>query len=453
MKILFINPTRLDQDGNPVKYKKAFTPPLFFAVFNSLTPDSHEKIFINDIVEDINFDQNYDLVAITSMTVQAERAYQIAEKFTKKGTTVILGGVHPTVLPEEAKKYAHSVVIGEAENLWHTILNDVENKTLKEFYKEDEFPSLEDVPIISYKNINLNPYITNIGQKRPFVSLYATRGCPFGCKFCSVTKIFGKSYRMKPIENIISEVHHVQSLGVDIVFFADDNIAFKPDYARELFKALKKTHINWVSQTSTTILKHPDLITLAGDSGCFSLLVGIESLNKDALASANKNFNKIENYVHLFNELSRAGIMPMYSFIFGFDSDTPEHFMETLEFLKKNRIYYPLFWLMTPFPGTEIHDELKSEGRIHEASWSKYGASDVVFQPKNFSEQELTDCYWETFQKFYSLNNIIPHTINGYKTNKYPIKTAINNLLYQTYYSLKVKRRDHPFSGGFGKQL
>ncbi len=453
MKILFINPTRLDENGSPVQYKQAFTTPLFFAVFNGLTPGNHEKIFINDIVEKIDFDQEYDIVAITVMTVQADRAYQIADIFREKGTTVILGGVHPTVLPEDAKKHADSVVVGEAENLWHAILEDYENNSLKDFYKDTSFPSLDTVPISSYENINLDIYTRNPGKKMPPLPLYATRGCPYGCKFCSVTKIFGKSYRMKPVEHVIKEIEELQKLGVTDIFLVDDNIAFKPEYSRKLFKALKKTGINWLSQISTTVLKNPDLIELAADSGCFALFVGIESINSDSLVFAQKGFNKTDEYITLFNKLNDAGIMPLYSFIFGFDTDTPEQFQATLDYLEKNKIYYPIFWLMTPLPGSELYDELKEEGRINEnKTWSEFGATSVVFKPKNFTEHELTDYYWETYQKFYSYKKIIPHSINGFKKNKNSFKTFMNNLLYQSFFAFKVKGRDHPYSGGFGKK-
>lgn len=448
MKILFINPTQLNENKVPMKFKKGFGPPLSFSIFNALTPQQHTIDFINDIVEDIPYEGNYDLVAITSMTMQVERAYQIADAFRSKGVTVIMGGMHATVLPDEVKLHADAVCIGEAENIWQQILDDCESNRLKDFYKDSAAPDLLTPVIPTYDNINLDIYIKNFGKKKPAIPLFATRGCPFGCKFCSITKFYGKKFRTKPIEHVLSEI---DSTNAELYSFIDDNIVFKPSYAKELFTALKKKDIGWMSQASTTLLKHPELIELSAQAGCFSYFIGTESINADTLASVNKKFNKAEEYVELFQRLSRAGIMPIFSFIFGFDEDGYDQFRLTLDFLKKNKIYYAIFWILTPHPGTDIHTEMVAENRIHNNSWSDYGASSVVFKPKQFSEKELHDGYWNAYQEFYSYNRIIPHAIEGFKTNKKSWWVFWNNIMYQTFFVNKVNNFEHPYSGGFGK--
>jgi radical SAM superfamily enzyme YgiQ (UPF0313 family) len=449
MRILFVYPAPLE-NGKPVKYKKAYMPPLIFAFINRLTPDHHSIIFINELVEDIDYSILYDFVAISAMTIQAERAYQIADKFRARDINVVIGGIHATVLPQEAKQHADAVAIGEADNIWEQILNDCEHNRLKDFYQDTEFPDLQKLIIPKWNNINLRIYPKRPNWKLPVIPVFATRGCPFGCKFCSVTKIFGKTFRTKPIDNIIQEIDAIKA---DHYFFIDDNITFNPDYSRELFKALSKKNIKWMSQTSTTILKNPDLIDLAAKSNCSELVIGVESINRDSLASARKEFNRTEEYEELFRRLLRAGIMPMLSFIFGFDKDTPEQFQLTLDFLKKNKIYYALFWILTPFPGTDLFDEMKQAGRINNYNWSDYRVTNVVFKPKNFTEQQLYDLYWNTFQEFYSCKNIIPHALNGLKTKGRSLSVFFDNLFYQPYFMHQVKSHIHPYSGGFGKRI
>ena len=230
MKILFVYPTKLNASGKPIKYRKAFLPPLALAILDSLTPDKHDVRIIDDIVENIDFSVPYDLVAITAMTMQVERAYQIADAFRERGVKVIMGGMHPTVLPQEAKQHADSVVIGEADNIWEQILDDCENNTLKDFYQDASFPDLQKPVIPKWDNANLRVYPKRIGAKLPMMPIFTTRGCPLGCTFCSVTKFFGKSTRVKPVSHVIQEI---ESTGATEYLFVDDNITCNPDYSRE----------------------------------------------------------------------------------------------------------------------------------------------------------------------------------------------------------------------------
>jgi radical SAM superfamily enzyme YgiQ (UPF0313 family) len=445
LKILFTYPTRLDKDQTPIKYKKAFLPPLSLAILNGLTPRHHDVQVINDIVENIDFSSDYDLVAITAMTTQIGRAYQIADKFREIGVKVIIGGIHATVLPDEAKEHADSVVIGEADNIWEDILDDFEKNRFKDFYKDDTRPDLQRLILPRWDNMNLNIYPKPFGHKLPKMPLFTTRGCVFNCKFCSVSKYFGKTFRFKPIDHVIKEIEHTQT---NSFLFVDDNIACNTDYSRELFKELTKKDINWFSQISTTVLKTPDLIDLAAKSGCTSLFIGIESINKESLKSVNKGFNKVEQYEELFARLRKAGIKPFPSIIFGLDDDTPEQFNTTIEFLMKNKIGNAYFWILTPLPGTKLYEEMDKDKRILSADWSRYNLSDVVFQPKNFTPDELYEGYWKTFQDFFSLKNIATRLIHNAPIAKNPIDAFFRSLYYQLYYRKKVNSYDHPLSGG-----
>jgi radical SAM superfamily enzyme YgiQ (UPF0313 family) len=448
VKILYIYPTRLDSNQNPVKYKKAFLPPLSLAILNGLTPGHHDVQIINDIVEEINFSSDYDLVAITAMTTQIGRAYQIADRFRQLGVKVVIGGIHATILPEEAKKHADSVVIGEADNLWGEILNDFENNRNKDFYQDSARPDLQKFILPRWDNMNLNIYPKPRGHRLPKMPLFTTRGCVFNCKFCSVSKYFGRTYRFKPISHVIKEIEHINT---DSYFFVDDNIACNSDYSRELFKAVSKKNINWLSQISTTVLKTPELIDLAADSGCSSLFIGIESINIESLKSVGKGFNKIEKYEELFARLRKSGIKPFVSIIFGLDEDTPEQFKLTIDFLMNNKIGNAYFWILTPLPGTELYDQMAREGRILTKDWSRYNLSDVVFKPRNFTPEELYDGYWKAFQEFFSLKNIAKRLYYNVPITSQPLDAFTRSLFYQLHYRKKVKQLDHPLSGGIDR--
>jgi radical SAM superfamily enzyme YgiQ (UPF0313 family) len=448
MNILFVSPTRLDASGRPVKYRKAFLPPLALAVLNGLTPDHHNVQIIDDIVEDIDFEGSYDLVGITAMTMQVERAYQIADAFRDRGVKVIMGGMHPTVLPQEAKQHADSVVIGEADNIWEQVLDDCENNALKDFYQDESFPDLQKLVIPKWDNLNLGIYAKRIGSKFPAMPMFTTRGCPLGCKFCSVSKFFGKSIRVKPISHVMKEI---ESTGATEYFFVDDSITCKPAYSRELFQALTGRNVRWVSQISTTAMKNPDLIDLAAKAGCYGLLIGLESLSQSSLKTVNKGFNKVEQYEEMIARMHKNGITPYLSFIFGFDEDAPDQFRYTVEFCKKNKVGIAFFWILTPLPGTELFAEMEAAGRIEYDNWSMFDLTNVVFQPKNFSKQHLYDSYWKYYQELLSIKNISSSIWHDVRISDKPARAFLRDIFTHSYFRKKVYSCDHPIAGGIGR--
>jgi radical SAM superfamily enzyme YgiQ (UPF0313 family) len=446
MNILLIAPTQLDQNDNPIKYKKAYIPPLSLAVLSRLTPSRHNVRIINDVVEDIDFDGTYDLIGITAMTSQSIRAYKISQKFREKGIKVIIGGVHPTMLPEEVKEYCDSVVIGEADNLWETILDDAETNSLKTFYKSNFYPDLKRLIIPKWYNMNFKIYPKRIGAKRPMMPIFTTRGCPYNCKFCSVTKYFGKKYRAKPIDNVLKEINETNA---DNYFFVDDNIACKPEYSRELFKQLKGKNLAWFSQISSRVLQTPDLLDHASKAGCYCLFIGIESINKETLNKNNKGFNKVDEYEELINRMRKAKIIPFLSFIFGFDEDSVDQFRLTLDFLKKNKITNAAFWILVPLPGTGIYDKMKNEGRITNTNWSMYDGINVVFNPKHYSPKKLTEIYWKSYQEMYAFNtNLLAIWQSITQTRQPLISVFFQGFFSRFYFRHKVNSFTHPFAGG-----
>jgi radical SAM superfamily enzyme YgiQ (UPF0313 family) len=448
MNILLIFPSKLDHNERPIKYRKGFLPPLSLAILHGLTPAEHNVEVINDFVENVDFSKSYDLVGITAMTSQVVRAYQIADRFRNRGTRVVIGGIHASVLPEEAKQHADSVVIGEAENIWEQVLTDAAGGRLKDFYQDSSIPDLQELVVPKWDGMNLNIYPKPIGYKLPMMPIFTTRGCPFGCKFCSVTKYYGKTYRVKPISHVIKEI---ESVNAEKFFFVDDNIVFNADYSRELFKAISRKNIRWFSQVSTTILKKPDLIDLAGKSGCVGLLVGIESINNKNLKAVGKGFNKSEEYEELFSRLRKAGIKPFPSIMFGFDNDDEEVFKMTLDFMTKTKVSQASLCVLTPLPGTTLFEEMDSEGRLLHRKWAMYDFSNVVFQPKNFTKSELRRKYWDTYREFYALKNIAKRILYGVTVSPDMFRTICHGLFYGLHFRKTVYSCDHPFSGGVGR--
>lgn len=447
MKILFVYPTRLDASGRPIKYRKAYLPPLALATLDSLTPRHHRVRIIDDIVDEIDFSVPYDLVAITAMTMQVERAYQIADSFRARGVKVIMGGMHPTVLPQEAKQHADAIVVGEADTIWEQILDDCEHHALKELYHDTSFPDLQRLTIPKWDNLNLRGYPKRIGAKLPMMPIFTTRGCPMGCRFCSVTKFFGKTTRVKPISHVIQEIEHT---GATEYLFVDDNITCNPAYSRDLFRALAGRGLNWVSQISTTVMKHPDLIDLAAKAGCNGLLIGVESLSPSSLKGVHKGFNKVEQYEEMIRRMQRNGISPCLSFIFGFDEDTPEQFRHTIEFCRKNKVGYAILWILTPLPGTDLFAQMQETGRIDYTDWSRFDLTNVVFQPKHFSKQELYDTYWKSYQELYSLKTMAGSIWYDVRHSSNPVRGFLSGAFVQSYFRKKVYSRDHPLVGGIG---
>lgn len=452
MKILLIYPTTTS-NGLPDKFKQAYLPPLNMAILDSLTHmanPKHSVRIINDVVEEVDFNTDCDLVGITSLTAQATRAYQIADAFRDRGIKVVMGGIHPSMCPDEALNHADAIVVGEAENVWAEVLNDADNGTLKRVYKDNDYPDLSDLIIPRWKNLNLSIYRRSFGRKYPRMPIFTTRGCVHNCKYCSVTKHFGRSYRYKPINNILEEI---KLTGAESYFFVDDNIICNADYSETLFNALKRSvgDIRWLSQCSTAVLKKPHLIDMAGQAGCRSMIFGIESINKENLKKIKKSFNDPESFLELHHRCLEAKIQPFFSIIFGLDNDLISNMWETLNYLKKHKIWNALFWILTPLPGTDLFDEMLKEGRIIHTDWSKYDLNHVVFHPLNFSRDDLYYNFWKLYESFYSTSNIIRKLFSKHKPDKF-LDYYITFLMNQYYSRRQVKSHCHPLSMGLNKK-
>ena len=393
MKLLLVSP-RSSEKKSPVGFK---VPQLALHILAALTPEDVNVSVVDEQVSDIDFSQDYDLVGISIMTATAKRGYQSAKTFKEKGSTIVFGGIHASVMPEEAINYADAVVIGEAENSWPILIKDFKNNSLKKFYKHTQ-PDLTHVPLPK-RNIKIDRKI--LGYKWP--GFYTTKGCPYDCEFCSVSSIYGRKIRHRPIPLVVKDIENAKS---KFFLSLDDNVAANPKYAKDLFRALARLKIEWGGQSAITIAKDKELLKLCHKSGCRGLFIGLESVSTTSMSRMHKTFKSIKENEDAIKRIQDAGIIFHPSFVFGFDDDTKTVFDDTLEFLCKNRIATATFTVLTPYPGTKLYQRLKQERRLISEDWSRYNHSTVVFRPKNMTEYELAEGYFYLKKEFYSLNNI-----------------------------------------------
>jgi len=375
MKILLISPCK---DPDYKRPKCIMMPQLALHLIAGLTPPEYDVKIIEEEIEDINLDEECDIVGLSCMTSNAPRAYHFAQEFKKRGKKVVIGGVHPTILPDEALQYTDSVVIGEAEGVWEQVLEDFKNGRLQKKYHKP-YPSLEKYVHIKHRRDT---------KKRLFnvVPVMTTRGCPYNCDFCCVHDIFGRKIRHTPIVNVVRDI--IDSDGRFFIFL-DDNIIGDPIYAKALFRAITPLKIKWIGQASISLVKDTELIQLAVKSGCEGLFFGLESISKDQLKKMRKSVNDIEKIKEAIKKIKSFGIYFHASVIFGFDNDTVDIFPEMLNFLEKNRISSASFNILTPYPGTRTYRLFNEEGRLITDDWKHYNHTTAVYKPKNMTPFEL----------------------------------------------------------------
>jgi radical SAM superfamily enzyme YgiQ (UPF0313 family) len=362
----------------------------------ALTPPDIEVKITDENVEPIDFEEEVDLVGITGMVMHATRAYEIAQRFRQRGIPVVMGGPHASSCPEEAKEHVDAVVMGEAEPVWKGLIEDLKKGCLKPFYKAETFHSMKGMSSPRLDLLRKEAYMTvNCVQ--------TTRGCPHQCDFCHVTHFFGKTYRCRPVEDVIDEVRRLEG---EFVVFIDDNIAGNRTYARELFTRLKPLKKKWASQASMTLTRDPELLRLAAESGCVSLFLGIESLSSENLKEVNKAFNQVKQFEEAVRALHDHDIMIVAGFIFGLDHDDEGVFEKTLRFCERNRIELPSFFILTPLPGTTLYQRMESEGRLLHKDWAKYNGATVVFRPKLMTEETLQRGFNWVCKEAYSWGSI-----------------------------------------------
>ncbi|MCD6237198.1 MAG: B12-binding domain-containing radical SAM protein [Thermoplasmata archaeon] len=363
----------------------------------AITPKQHQVELVDMRYQKVDFEWNGNIIGISCRTVSANTAYRVADEFRRRGKTVVLGGYHPSAMPEEAKQHADSVVIGEAELTWPQLLKDFENGKLKPFYRQNR-------PV----DPELIPSPKRMSKKFPFfsvASIQATRGCPFKCSFCPIHKVQGYKYRTRPIDKVIDEI---QSIPSRRLFFVDNSLTIDLEYTKMLFKKMKGLDKRFNCYANINVLgKDDELLRLASDAGCELWIVGFETINQKTIDSIGKTTNVVKEYAKAVKKIHDYGMMIQGLFVFGFDYDTPDIFDRTLEAIYKWELDKAGFAILTPFPGTSLFRKFEKEGRIITRDWSKYNLKNVVFKPKNMSEQMLFDGTNRLLNKFYSFPNML----------------------------------------------
>ncbi|UZJ42763.1 B12-binding domain-containing radical SAM protein [Prosthecochloris sp. SCSIO W1101] len=375
--------------------------PLNLLMVATLAGELFDITFIDERLGDAVPDDlsEFDVVAVTSRTLNASKAYAIGDHAKAQGKIVILGGVHPTMARDEASDHCTSVVYGEIESVWTELATDILQDTMKEVYKASTLKSMTNMRHPDFGYALQSKKSKKYSSRIPIL---ATKGCPVGCNFCTTPTIYGKNYRFREIDFVIEEMkYHQERLGKKNanLSFMDDNISFRPKYFLELLEEMAKIGIRWNANISMNFLHKPEVAELAGRSGCDLLSIGFESLNPETLKNVHKGSNKLSNYGNVVSNLHKNGIAIQGYFMFGFDNDSEESFQLTYDFIMENKIEFPVFSLVTPFPGTPYFDEMKS--RLRHFDWDKYDTYHYMFEPTKMGGEKLLENFVKLQQEVY----------------------------------------------------
>ncbi|MDR1563751.1 MAG: B12-binding domain-containing radical SAM protein [Oscillospiraceae bacterium] len=393
MKILLIQP-KMNKRPMDTELKTRMSPPLGLYTLLSLTPEGHEVRVVNENIEKIPFNYPADLVGITVTLDVFPSACDISAKFRSRGVHVVAGGIHITCSAEECLPHFDAICVGPAERVWAKMIEDAESGELNKIYQDTQGFKGEEIASPKYDSIDRKKYLyTNV--------LTTSRGCPCRCDFC-YNSCANRFYVRRPVDDVLRDI---VALHTRHIYFVDDNFIGNPAYTRTLVEAIKGMGLKWNAAVTTKILNHLDLLDLMVESGCQSLFIGFESVNNAALAAVHKD-NSAELYGRLAEELHKRGIMINASMVFGLDGDGCETFKNTLEWLVKNKIETLTAHILTPYPGTKLHERMEAAGRITDGNLSHYNTAHVVFEPKGISKKALYKGYLRIYRQFYSLKNI-----------------------------------------------
>lgn len=369
-------------------------PALSLAALAAATPPEWEVALCDENIEPLAVGTDAELVAITAMTPQAPRAYEIAAAFRSRGKTVVMGGFHASNLPDEALAHVDAVVVGEGDLVWPRLLADFAEGRLQRRYRSSALLDMAAIPAARREIFRGKRYLlTN--------TIQTTRGCPFDCEFCSVTSFYGRKYRERPVTQVLAELETLRREN-SFAFFVDDNLVADRAYALELFRGMRGMGFKWLSHAPIDFAADPELLRAAGESGCVGMFVGFESLNQEALAAMGKVTNRVPAYLDSARAFRDNGIGILGSFVLGYDGDTPDIFPALLRFCEEARLEAAIFPILTPYPGTRVRKRLEEAGRITSSAWEDYDMEHVTFTPAGMSAAELQAGYDWLNGAFYS---------------------------------------------------
>jgi len=376
--------------------KKRLMIPLALPTIASLTPDHYEIRIFDEEIEQLPSDIIPDIVGITTLAATGKRAFELGDLYRSKGSKVIFGGPYASFMQDEALKHGDCVVVGEAEGKWESALLDFENHTLKTVYETTDY--------VDYK-VQKPPRWDLVNMNRIFqVAIQVSRGCPFNCDFCLVSKNFGRKMRYRDIENVVAEI---KAAPTKYFFFVDDNLTINKKYAKDLMRAIIPLKISWGCMCSLDVATDDELLKLMAKAGCFNILVGFESLNPASLEESQKHHNRGGSiYSEAINKIHASGIHINASFVVGFDNDTLDEFDRIFQFTLDHNLPNVNLHLLNAPPGTETHKKLKEEGRLFLCDPELGVGHFPTIHYMNMSQIEIFDKYIETVTRLYSFDTI-----------------------------------------------
>ena len=389
---------------------KVFTPGVL--VIANLTDRTKYYIdLVDEMFNEVDADKHYDIVAMYTVTPNVKRAYMWADFYKSKGTYVVLGGVHSSVCPDEAERYADTLLIGEAENIWVEFLKDYELKETKKIYSQP-------IGVIDVTKSPIPAFDMLPQNARKIIPIQTARGCPHGCKFCNLRSIYGNGYRPKTAEAIVHELKAALTANPRaIIYFTDDNFFCYQERAKEVLESIRELKITWYANTDIQFGLSQELVEAAYESGCRSVLIGLESINPESLKGIDQNNFKNSNcmkYQEVIKTIQSTGIGVIGSFIIGLDYDNKDIFDKLACFIQENALYGANITVNTPYPGTILFRQMNDEGRIKTFDWNYYTIFEPVIEPRNMSVEELNIGYQKLLSRIYEHNNVMER-INAFK--------------------------------------
>jgi len=416
----------LEETNGMESFRALWTGPnLGLITIAALFPEDWIVEYIDENYTTIDYDKEYDMVCISAMTQQIVNAYQIIEKFKSQNVLTVIGGIHATVLPDEAAQHADVVMVGEGERTWPQFISDYECGNVKRAYKDDSGKRFQ------FENHVMPRYDLLKGYNYPIITLQTTRGCPHDCSFCCASKVFGSGYRRKSNTDILQELDLIKKMFPDaLILFADDNFLVHRKECKNLLKEMMELDIRWLAQTDVSISQDDELLELMVLSGCQWVVIGFESVHFDSLYQLdNKNWKlkQLSGYDQAIEKIQSFGIGVYGTFIVGLDEDDINVFEETENFIKQNKLYGVNVTVPTPLPGTRLRDKLKEEDRILVDDWSCYTFWDVTIQPKKMRINELEEGLLRIYKNIFDDSQIYQRLVHMRQLAKSRIQIMKNS--------------------------
>ncbi|MFZ4524071.1 MAG: B12-binding domain-containing radical SAM protein [Chlorobium sp.] len=421
------------------KDSKTNQKPLFnmaIGVLISLTPERHHIEIVDEHFGDVvNYDGDYDVVGITSRTIDATRAYEIADRLRQNGKKVILGGLHISFNIDEASAHADCIVCGEAENLWLTVLEDVAHNRLKPLYDSKEFPPVKEIIPLDYERIAKASKREKVDGTKS-IPLYITRGCPYECSFCVTPNFTGKLYRAQKPDELKKQIETAKKVFFKATkksskpwfMLCDENLGVSKKRLWESLELIKECNINFSVFFSINFLEDKETVRRLVEAGCIMVLVGFESIKQSTLEAYNKgHVNSADQFSRLIEECRQAGLNVQGNFLVNPALDSYEDLDDLAQFVSKNNIFMPIFQIITPYPGTSMYWEYKDKGWITDENWEKYNAMNLVIRSDIYDSVKFQHKFMTTYYKAYSWKNIA----NRVRVNPYKLLNLVTSLAFR----------------------